>query len=506
MKPSVGLLRAGYCLLALASGAVGLYYLFPGGAVNALFYDIVGFLSAIAIVLAVRARRPANAAGWYCIAAGLALWMGGDFLWSLAEIRAVPIQYPSPSDALYMAGYVALIAGVVRLLPTGRRDLSSLLDISIVVIAGAVVVWVFLAAPYAGDSSLLFWEKVISLSYPLLDFALFAVVARFVLMAGRTSVSSTVFLAAASLVFVADLVYGIQLLDGSYVSGGLLDAGWLVAYVLFAVSAMHPSMSARTTTNPQAGSRMSRLWVVGSALFLMPTILALLALLSMPLHVPVMVGASMITIALVLGRLGLLMRELRSKVIELEARRHDLDLALDEREVLTQELFHNAHHDALTGLSGRSLFYTRAEQALSIRGATSALLFVDLDDFKMVNDTFGHHCGDQLLIQVADRLRSQLRFGDAVGRFGGDEFAVLLRQVSNNKARQMADRIVETLRMPFELDDTIVAIGASVGGAIGGDGTGIDDLVSAADSAMYEAKSRGKNSCVFVGDRELTLP
>ena len=503
VRSSAGRVRVGYALLALALVGVALYFWPSGSEWNTLYYPPVGLLSAVVIVVGVRAHRPENASGWYCIAAGIAVCMGGDILWRLSDI--VGVISTSSYDILYLAGYAALITGVIRLLPTGRRDLSSVLDISIVVVAGAVVVWVFLAAPYAGDSSLLFWEKVTSLIYPLMDFVLFAGVAKGVLMAGRTSVSSTLLLAAASMTFVTDLVYGVGLLDGSYVPGGILDAGWLAAFLTCGVAALHPSMSTPTTTSEHSASRMNRLWVVGSALFVMPVILAVLASLSMPLHLVEIVAASMVMTALVLVRLGFLMKELRAKVIEVEARRRELDLALSEREVLTQELFHNANHDALTGLSGRALFYQRAEQALSIRGATSALLFIDLDDFKTVNDTFGHQCGDQLLMQVAERLRALLRFGDAIGRFGGDEFAVLLQQVSNDKARQVADRIVESLAMPFELDDTIVAIGASVGGAIGGDGTDIDALVSAADTAMYVAKGRGKNSSVFVGDRQLTL-
>ena len=170
---------------------------------------------------------------------------------------------------------------------------------------------------------------------------------------------------------------------------------------------------------------------------------------------------------------------------------------VSERKALEEELKHQAFHDALSGLANRALFLDRLEHALA-RAARSqsllAVLFLDLDDFKLVNDSFGHAAGDGLLVAVAGRLASSLRAGDTAARFGGDEFAVLLEEISGfEEACQVAERIIGELRVPLAIDDHEVQVHASIGIAISP--AGVEDpaeLLQAADVAMYSAKSRGK--------------
>ncbi len=126
---------------------------------------------------------------------------------------------------------------------------------------------------------------------------------------------------------------------------------------------------------------------------------------------------------------------------------------VSERKALEDELKHQAFHDALSGLANRALFLDRLEHALA-RAARSqsllAVLFLDLDDFKLVNDSFGHAAGDDLLVAVAGRLTKSLRAGDTAARFGGDEFAVLLEEISGlEEASQVAERIIAELRVPL---------------------------------------------------------
>jgi diguanylate cyclase (GGDEF)-like protein len=175
-----------------------------------------------------------------------------------------------------------------------------------------------------------------------------------------------------------------------------------------------------------------------------------------------------------------------------------VSLALTDARTL--EAMEKAHHDALTGLASRTLFMNRADQALACAvrdGANVAALFVDLDRFKMVNDSMGHAAGDRLLVAVADRLRSCLRPGDTAARLGGDEFAVLLAEVTSvHDARPVAHRIVEALRAPFVIEGKEVFVSASVGVALGPDGSdrpSAETLVLHADMAMYRAKKAGKD-------------
>ncbi len=160
------------------------------------------------------------------------------------------------------------------------------------------------------------------------------------------------------------------------------------------------------------------------------------------------------------------------------------------------QLLHDALHDPLTGLANRVLFADHVERALASRrrGRTKvALLFLDLDDFKVVNDTLGHRAGDRLLIEVARRLSEATRDGDIAARQGGDEFTVLLDRVHGvDDAVASAERLAASLRGPIELEGLNISITVSVGIALASDENSADDLLAHADAAMYAAKAHGK--------------
>ncbi|GIF51417.1 diguanylate cyclase (GGDEF)-like protein [Asanoa ferruginea] len=178
----------------------------------------------------------------------------------------------------------------------------------------------------------------------------------------------------------------------------------------------------------------------------------------------------------------------------LSAFAENVSLALTDANTLVR--MRQAHHDPLTGLASRGLFLEQLSQQLAIaeaEGRTLAVLFLDLDRFKDINDSLGHAAGDELLTETAGRITAQLRAGDTASRFGGDEFAVLLSRVDGPQdAAAVARRIVTALAAPMRVADQSLRVGVSVGVALSStDGHEPAELVARADLAMYEAKHRG---------------
>jgi diguanylate cyclase (GGDEF)-like protein len=167
-----------------------------------------------------------------------------------------------------------------------------------------------------------------------------------------------------------------------------------------------------------------------------------------------------------------------------------------EQHMLEEELKYRAFHDALTGLPNRSLFAREAAGALEAAravGRTAGVLFVDLDDFKVVNDTMGHGVGDELLVAVAARLAATVRKSDTAARLGGDEFALLIDDAADPDAVDaFAERIVAAFTEPFALTEAKVLATATVGVATSQDSGDVDELLRHADLALYAAKTAGK--------------
>ncbi|MGV9939030.1 putative bifunctional diguanylate cyclase/phosphodiesterase [Streptomyces sp. NPDC003401] len=199
--------------------------------------------------------------------------------------------------------------------------------------------------------------------------------------------------------------------------------------------------------------------------------------------------------------------------VESTVNRHHGGLIFNSRDVtervrLQAQLQHNAEHDPLTDLPNRALFTRRVQQALSGRRSSdrgtalrnTAILFIDLDGFKAVNDTIGHQAGDELLVQAARRLQDAVRQGDTASRLGGDEFAALIvgdgtrdRGAREGHILELADRLRITLSQPYLIDGNEVRVAASIGVAFAEAGLGAGELLRNADLAMYRAKAAGKD-------------
>jgi diguanylate cyclase (GGDEF)-like protein len=179
---------------------------------------------------------------------------------------------------------------------------------------------------------------------------------------------------------------------------------------------------------------------------------------------------------------------------------------ISARKLVEDELLHRAVHDVLTGLPNRQLLLDRLTMALARTarepGVGATLVFVDLDDFKDVNDSFGHGAGDELLVQVAERLSAAVRPTDTVARYGGDEFVVIFvgDVLKPGDARLFAQRLAEVLKEPFTIAGRQVTTTASLGVAICADGNARpEDVIREADAAMYRAKLAGRDRIEFSG-------
>jgi len=172
---------------------------------------------------------------------------------------------------------------------------------------------------------------------------------------------------------------------------------------------------------------------------------------------------------------------------------HGVLVDVSREKQLEERLEHQAFHDPLTGLPNRQLFHDRVGHALGRRKrGEMAVLFIDLDNFKTVNDSFGHSCGDEVIVAVADRLRSCARSEDTAARIGGDEFALLVEDMTAVQVTALAERVLAALGdTPLEFSGRAATIGASIGIAVAGSGATTETLLRNADLAMYQAKLRG---------------
>jgi diguanylate cyclase (GGDEF)-like protein len=289
---------------------------------------------------------------------------------------------------------------------------------------------------------------------------------------------------------IADHAYAVQNLDGTYVAGGPIDTLYLISYLTFGAAVLHPSMRRLTEPHPVAVTWLGPVRMIGLAIAMItgPLLVTLGPDSAQGLTVVAVATAilSLLVLARLAGLVGLLERD------------------VDQRRKLEAQLSFQAFHDPLTGLVNRRRFVEQAEAALAARGAPGsvAAMFLDLDDFKTVNDTLGHAAGDELLVVVAERLKSALRGSDVAARLGGDEFGVLLFDVDDVAyAKLISERLLKSVQEPLTIMGRQVEVGASIGIAIDTAAMRtVDDLLGDADVAMYQAKALGKGrSQVFAG-------
>jgi diguanylate cyclase (GGDEF)-like protein len=421
---------------------------------------------------------------WWFLAAGLACALGGSLAYYAHYQNLTPIPSPSWADAgwlgFYPLVYVALLlllrSRVHRLLP------SVWLDGLVTGLTAAAVAAAYLRGaavpPTAGTAA----GIAATVAYPVADLLLLVLVVGALTIVGRAG-GLVLWLLGAGLaaLVLTDAVYAAELAAGRYVAGGPLDLGWLIGRVCFTAAAVASLVHRRRS--PEAHPE-------GVAVLVVPTIcaVAVLVVLFHGTRTALPDTAEILALAAglaVITRTAMTFREVR-----------------DVAEVRRQ-----ARTDELTGLANRRCFSEALQTATaaSLVGRSVAVLILDLNRLKEVNDFLGHSAGDELLRLVGQRLQQVPREGDLLARLGGDEYALLVHDVSEAEAVDLAERLRETLRQPLPLASMSLTIDGSVGVALApAHTTDAGDLLQLADLAMYAAKSRRAGVLVYDEARDAT--
>jgi len=436
--------------------------------------DLVSAFAILALWAGVR-RREALRRPWLWIGLALACWVAGDFVWDGYVFVGIVRPDVSLADLFYLAGYPLLALGLFQMARAraGRYARDGFLDGSIFAVAAAVGVWQMLVVPTAAGTHS-FATAVVWSAYPLGDVLLLAAVGWLVLAPGKRGMATSLFVGALVGTFVLDVLYSYLPVVSSF-DVSRLDFLYPVTYVTFAAAALHSGADELTTAGPPS-IRMhpARLFLLGSSLGLASVTLILTKTDSLATR-SVLVGLSVLLSAAVVSRFALTVRA---------------------RESAQEALAYQATHDELTGAVNRVLLIDRIGHALSRTRTREplAVLYLDLDRFKSINDTLGHQVGDQLLVEVARRIGASLRQSDTLGRFGGDEFVVLCEDIQPEVVSKVAERIVAAVAMPMPVGSATLHVTVSIGVAVSGaESTEVDTLIRSADAAMYAAKRLGGN-------------
>jgi len=422
----------------------------------------------------------------------------GQIIWTLNEnVLHVAVLFPSWADAGYLGSYIfALLA--ILLLPHQRRSLTSrtriAFDAVIAMIGVVTLSWYFVLGPTIMHETGSAPGRLLGTAYPLSNLVLIFCL---ILLTGRNSapamrpVNLLLFLAFA-VITITNTIYDYQQLHGLYMTGSLLDLGWPLGYLLLGLAAralyLLPQQGSQAVAQEKENeqtSEQNKLWQILIPYVWVPTIGILLLFIWRRGEHSMMVMGVVVGIVLLLSLL--LMRQLVA-IREL----HALYANNDALATTNMQLEIQATHDALTGLPNRTFLQRRLEQEAQIAQESNipaALLLLDLDRFKEVNDTLGHTVGDLLLQKIGHRLQSHLRPTDLIARLGGDEFAIVLPATDAAGAIQTARTLLGALDAPTLVDDHAFAIGGSIGIAlIPEHGYDVTTLLRCADVAMYVAK------------------
>ncbi len=454
-----------------------------GNAGDDLYADVLTpLIPAVAALLCLaRARLIGSDRGaWLAMSIGLGLWALAELYWVLFFNDPSDIPYPSPADGLWLAFYVTSYIALIALIRARVRSFqaSMWLDGLIAALGAAAILAALVFGRILDQTGTDVPTLATNLAYPLGDLLLIAMVAGMFALSGWRAERAWLWLAAGLVAnAVGDSIYVYQSAIGTYQEGTLLDLTWSIAAVLVAIAAWQPTSGDDVDLQGWPALVVPALFTLSSVGVLVYGNVADLPVLALVLSA----GAAVCAVL----RTAMAFRDVRS-------------LADSRRRALT---------DDLTGLPNRRAFYERLREALGEideNGAGLAVMIIDLDRFKELNDTLGHHAGDLVLQRVGPRMRQTLRATDTLARLGGDDFGVLVESGADAQALlKIAEGITAALERPLQVDGLAIQVEASIGIARAPEhGTDVDVLIQRADVAMCEAKKSGTHTEVYSPTRD----
>ena len=420
---------------------------------------------------------------WILIALAASCWLIGDLVQRLLELAGASNSEVGPPDVFWLGSYPLLVAGVVLMIRArglGSEVLREIqLDVVATTVAATVGVWQLLLAPEIAGGSLDLFNAVAVL-YPLGDIAILALSITLVLAPGVRTTPSILLILCFGLTLVMDLLYSVLPSHLPQFNTARMDGALLVINSLLAAAALHPRRAELVERVLVVRTQRMHRWrivLLGAALGGVSVASALSS--DSATNRFVLLTASLTISGIILMRFYQVIRD---------------------REQAEEQLAHQANHDQLTGLANRGLLLHAVTTALFVPLGDPprdfALLYIDLDGFKAINDTHGHAAGDDVLRTVSRRLKQFTRPGDTVARLGGDEFVMLCLDIDGVGAETLGQQVRAAIQMPMTIDHTALQIGSSVGVLAAADidrrhTLDAEQILQAADSAMYIAKRQG---------------
>jgi len=471
---------------SIGFGVIGLllsviYSLQLNPTVNALCIGLVALGSLACVVIGPNLHKPTSVLPWRLLAGASVLFLVGVMIRPWSADQQGSAQWAA--DVFTLTGYAFLVAALVTLnRARGPLERHALADGIIVCLGAGLVTAVLFVVPAMDVADRPRLMSLVQGSYPLIDILLLLLLLNLAFTTASRLISYRAFVIGMTALLIGDFGYAWIGANGQLTGSPLLDLPFLLAYTFFGVASIHPSMAWISKAIPNSDQPWSfmRLALIIPALFA-PGLVAL------SIEGNNRGGRTLLGVIFVALVSTLLFRAVAAV--------HSLDRM--------QETFRfQARHDALTGLANRAELLDKVSRMQSARRRQDPpiwVLFLDLDGFKFINDSWGHETGDQLLVEVATRLELITRSLGTVGRVGGDEF-VISGPLTRDQAIELATKVQATLRNPIEIEGLDLIVTTSIGMASATHGEDAEGLLRDADAAMYRAKGAGRDGYIIFDD------